>query len=268
MVDGDGMRDADEIPVIDFLGLRFHDLDVAQAARVIVSRDPDAPFAYVVTPNAQHVVHFARGHEPWLQNLKDAWLVLVDGRIMPMLARRLFGRRLPVASGSDLTVEMLKHHIRPDDPVTVIGGGSALGQELVRQFGLTRLALHDPPMGYIGNPVEVEKCIDFLAAHPARYVFLATGAPRSETLARAVTRRGGIRGVGLCIGGSLLFATGLVKRAPVWMQRAGLEAVHRLWQHPRTHLRRIFLESLPVVWIFLRARLGGRGILPGARPPA
>lgn len=262
------MRDSAEIPVIDFLGLRFHDLDVNQAAQAIVARDPDAPFAYVVTPNAQHVVHFAQGDEPWLQNLKDAWLVLVDGRIMPMLARRLFGRRLPVASGSDLTVEMLKHHIRPDDAVTVIGGGADLEKELVRQFGLTRLALHDPPMGYISKPAEVEKCIDFLVAHPARYIFLATGAPRSETLARAAARHGGIRGVGLCIGGSLLFATGLVKRAPLWMQKAGLEAVHRLWQHPRTHLRRIFLESLPVVWIFLRARLGGRGILPGERSRA
>lgn len=260
------MRDADQIPVIDFLGLRFHDLDVRQAAQAIVTRDQDQPFVYVVTPNAQHVVHLARGEEPWLQNLKAAWLVLVDGRIMPMLAHRLFGRRLPVASGSDLTVEMLKHHIRPDDTITVIGGGATLERELAAQFGLRKLAVYDPPMGYIKNPVEVEKCLDFLAAHPARYVFLATGAPRSETLARAAIQRGGLRGVGLCIGGSLLFATGLVKRAPLWMQKAGLEALHRLAQHPKTHLRRIFLESLPVVWIFLRARFGGPGILPEDRP--
>ncbi len=259
------MRDADDIPTLDVLGLRFHDLDTVGAARVIAGRDPGQPFVYVVTPNAQHVVHFARGEEPWLRNVAEAWLVLVDGRIIPMLARRLFGQRLPIASGSDLTVEMLKHHIRPDDAVTVIGGGEDLRKELVAQYGLTRLAVHDPPMGYINKPAEVEKCLDFLAAHPARYVFLATGAPRSESLARAAIQRGGLRGVALCIGGSLLFATGLVKRAPPWMQKAGLEAFHRLGQHPRTHLKRIFLESLPIVWLFLRARLTGRGIVPDGR---
>lgn len=262
------MHDANDIPILDVLGLRFHDLDTQQAARVIADRDPDLPFVYVVTPNAQHLVHLDRGDEPWLQNIRDAWLVLVDGRIIPMLARKLFGQRLPVASGSDLTIEMMKHHVRPDDAVTVIGGGDRLEKELIAQYGLTKLAVYDPPMGYINKPAEVEKCLDFLAAHPARYVFIATGTPRSELLARAAIRRGGIRGVGLCIGGSLLFATGLVRRAPVWMQKAGLEALHRLAQHPRTHLKRILFESLPVVWLFLRARLTGRGLhLRDAKPP-
>ena len=256
------MHAATDVPTIEFLGFHFHDLDVAAAARQIAARDPDAPFAFVITPNAQHLVHMARGERVWLGNLAKAWLVLMDGRIVPLFAQLIFGRILPQASGSDVTVELLRHHIKPTDAVTVIGGGAPLEKALIEQFGFTNLAIHDPPMGFIRDPAAVEACLAFVAAHPARYIFLATGAPRSETLACLIMERCGVRGIGLCIGGSLLFATGLVKRAPLWMQKMGLEAFYRLGQNPRTHLRRIFIESLPVIWILLRARFGGPGLLP------
>jgi len=132
----------------------------------------------------------------------------------------------------------------------------------VAQFGLRRLAIHDPPFGFIDDPAAVAACLDFLESHPARYVFLAVGSPRSELLARMACERGALRGIGLCVGGSLLFATGLIKRAPKIFQRLGLEGIYRLMQRPRAHFRRVFVESLPIVWILLRARLGGRGILP------
>ena len=49
------------VPRIDFLGLEISDLDCDPAAAAIAARDPDAGFAYVVTPNAQHMVRLARG---------------------------------------------------------------------------------------------------------------------------------------------------------------------------------------------------------------
>ena len=258
------MPAAADIPALDFLGVRLNDLGVRAAAETIAARVPELPFVYVITPNAQHLVRLARGDEVWRRAYERAWLVLMDGRVVPMLARLLFGQRLPQASGSDLTVELMQNHVKPDDPIAVIGGGAVLEQALIDRYGFTRLRVHNPPMGFIRDPEAVSACVDFLVAHPARYVFLAVGAPQSEILAEAVIAHGGSRGVGLCIGSSLLFATGLVKRAPLWVQKAGLEAFYRLVQRPGTHFRRIFVESLPVIWILLRARLGGPGILRAA----
>ncbi|MFX8035998.1 WecB/TagA/CpsF family glycosyltransferase, partial [Acinetobacter baumannii] len=90
-------------------------------------------------------------------------------------------------------------------------------------YGLTKLALHQPPMGFIKDPAAVEGCIRFVLDHPARYVFFAVGAPRSELLAQRIAERGGATGVGLCIGSSLHFLTGMVPRAPGWMRRLALE---------------------------------------------
>jgi N-acetylglucosaminyldiphosphoundecaprenol N-acetyl-beta-D-mannosaminyltransferase len=250
------------VPSLDFLGLRLSDVGLSAAAALIAARDPDAPFAYVVTPNAQHMVRLAQDSGAWRKAYEKAWLVLSDGNVVPRLARLIHGLTLPQASGSDLTVAMLRDHIRADDPVTVIGGGDTLKRALEDRFKLSRLSVYDPPFGFIRDPAAVEACLQFIETHPARYIFLAVGAPQSELLGRAAVERGTLHGVALCIGGSLLFATGLISRAPVWVQKAGLEGIYRLMQKPRSHFRRVFVESLPVVWIILRARFGGRGILP------
>jgi len=254
-------------PSIDFLGVPIAALDDREAASAIAARPKDAPFAYVVTPNAQHLVGLARNVGVWRQAYADAWLRLCDGRIVQRLARLLFGLKLPFASGSDLTLVLVRRHIAPDDAIAVIGGNEQLADELRRQYGWRDFHLFNPPFGLLQDPAAQAECLDFLARHPARYVFFTVGSPQSEFLAHLAFRRGGLTGTGLCVGSSLFFATGLVSRAPGWMSHLGIEALFRLGQRPRSHLRRIFVDSLPIVPLLIRARLTGARILPGGDEP-
>ncbi|BBK29639.1 exopolysaccharide biosynthesis WecB/TagA/CpsF family protein [Stella humosa] len=248
-----------------FLGQRLALLDVPEAAATIAARPADLPFTYVVTPNAQHFVRLDRGEDPAFQAAYDgAWMRLCDSRVVCLLAKRVFGRNLKQAAGSDLTAYMLHNTIRPDDAVTVVGGNEDLRQKLMAQFGLRHLALISPPMGLAGKPEELARCVEFVVANPARYVFFAVGTPTGENLAHRVARDGRATGVGLCIGGSLHFATGVVKRAPPVFRQLGLEWLHRLALNPRRHARRVFVESLPLLRIVARDRLK-RGTGPGTR---
>lgn len=241
----------DGIPADIVFGVRIARLDVAGAAEAIAGRAPEAPFAYVVTPNAQHVVRLYRGDAPFRAAYDGAWLRLCDSQIMRLLVRLLFRQHLPSAPGSDLTAHLFAHFIRPDDFVTVIGGNDELVRRLRDRFGLTRLALHEPPMGFSADPREVERCVRFVLDHPARYVFLAVGAPQSECLALAIRDTGRATGVGLCVGSSLLFVTGMVERAPPLFRRLALEWLFRLALNPRGHARRVFVDSMPLIGIAL-----------------
>ena len=58
-----------------------------------------------------------------------------------------------------------------------------------------------------GDPAALESALAFLEANPARFTFLAVGSPRQERVAEALVRRGRARGIGLCIGASLLLLT-------------------------------------------------------------
>jgi N-acetylglucosaminyldiphosphoundecaprenol N-acetyl-beta-D-mannosaminyltransferase len=54
------------------------------------------------------------------------------------------------------------------------------------------------------------------------------------------------------VGGSFDVASGRVKRAPRWMQRAGLEWFYRFLQEPRRMLRRYFIEEMAFFWLLIR----------------
>ena len=127
------------------------------------------------------------------------------------------------------------------------------------RFGWQRMSRHDPPFGFVNKPAEIDRCVDFVLAHSARYVFLACGAPQSEVLGHRIVARGGAVGTGLCIGASLLFATGLERRAPALMQRAGLEWLHRLIQEPGRMSVRLGKRPRPMRWLALRPPLSPRG---------
>ena len=240
---------------IHAFGTNFSPVTTQQALTAIVERSPTDPFAYVCTPNAVHVVNYERGEPRFRAGIDGSWLRLCDSRIVARLAAALLGVRLPLALGSDLTMEMVQRAIRPADAITIIGGTDEMERRLRTRFGWHNLARHTPPFGFIADPAAVAACVDFVLAHPARYVFLACGAPQSELLGRRIAERGGAVGTGLCIGASLLFVTGLERRAPLFMQRAGLEWLHRLVQQPGRMSLRLRESQLPILWLALRCRL-------------
>jgi exopolysaccharide biosynthesis WecB/TagA/CpsF family protein len=139
--------------------------------------------------------------------------------------------------------------------VTIIGGSEELRDDLASQFGLRRIALHSPPFGFSRDPKMMQACIDFIRAHPARFVFLACGAPQSEVLGAHVVEAGGASGIGLCIGASLLFATGRLRRAPRAWQALCLEWLYRLSQERKRLMWRLWNAQLPVLWIAAMAWL-------------
>ena len=244
-------------PRVRLLGLVFDDLDALAAAEVLAARPASAPFGYVVTPNADHLVRLAR--DPALLGpYQRALLCLLDSRVVARFAR-LLGLDAPaVATGSDLTEALLRRHLRPGERITIVGLRPASLPLLVRRLGLAAPAHYDPPMGFDLDAALLRQTVAFVLANPARFVFLAVGSPRQERLAEAIQATGRATGVGLCIGASLEFLAGATPRAPGWMQRAGIEWLHRLLSDPKRLARRYLLDNPPIFTLLLRERLRRR----------
>lgn len=226
----------------DFLDLDFAPVDLDTALRAIVARGEGAPFAYVVTPNADHVVRLHRRRSDLWPAYRGAWLTLCDSRILAGLAR-VAGRSLPVVPGSDLTAALLERGIGADDRVAILGGRPETVARVARQYGLRNVAHYDPPMGFVRNPAEVARAVDFVVAARARYVLLAVGSPQQEIVARRIALTGAACGTALCIGASLDFLGGTQERAPMLVRRMSLEWLFRLASDPRRMWRRYLLDS-------------------------
>ena len=79
--------------------------------------------------------------------------------------------------------------------VTVIGSDRETVQRLASRYQLLRINHHIPPMGLAQKKAEIIACADFVALHPARYVFIAVGSPQQELVAQAISARSGVTGL-------------------------------------------------------------------------
>ena len=204
-----------------FLNTAFDNINSDIAKTRIVERDPRAPFVYMITPNVDHLVRLS--HDPSFGPLyAQAWLTVCDSRVLELLAQ-VSNQVIDVTAGSDLTETLFETEINPDEPITIIGGTEMTIEGLKARYGLTNINWHNPPMGLRYKPEALAQCADFVAEHPARFVFLCVGSPQQEMVAEACMKRGGCTGIGLCVGASLEFLSGTAKRAPVWMRQSRLE---------------------------------------------
>jgi exopolysaccharide biosynthesis WecB/TagA/CpsF family protein len=242
---------AGTVPV-RLLGVEFAGLRPEEVLDRLAARPASSPFAYVVTPNADHLIRLSS--KPELRALYEAAaLRLLDSRVVARLAR-LFGLPAPpVVTGSDLTAALFDRGlVEPGEPVAVLGGSEEAAAALRDRYGLARLAHHNPPMGFDRDPAALEAAIRFIEDNPARFSFLAVGSPRQEVVAEALVRRGKATGIGLCIGASLLFLTGGERRAPRAVQTAGLEWAWRLALDPKRLARRYLMDSPKIVRLLWR----------------
>ncbi|HEX3575091.1 MAG TPA: WecB/TagA/CpsF family glycosyltransferase [Rhodopila sp.] len=238
-------------PAVRLLGLDFDNLDVAWAARRIAARPVGAPFGYVVTPNADHLVRISRC--PALRAIyRRAEFCLLDSRVVAGLGRLLRLAVPAVTPGSDLTAHLLANHLAPGERITIVGLSPAWLPALVAKCGLAPPAHYDPPMGFDRDPAAFAKTVAFVRVHPARLVFLAVGSPRQELLAAALAAAGDLTGTGLCIGASLAFLAGARPRAPQVFRRAGLEWLFRLANEPRKLFRRYVIDSPVVIALLMK----------------
>lgn len=190
-------------------------------------------FGFVVTPNADHVLRL-HDDSHFRSLYAQAQYVLLDSRLIAHLLRFVRGKEMPVCTGSDLVANLFEKIIARDDKLVIVGGSEAQADALREKFGLRNLAHYNPPMGFIKDPDEVEKTLQFVESHsPFRFCLLAVGAPQQEIVAQRLRERRIAKGLALCIGASVNFITGQEKRAPRWMQKFGLEWLYRLMQNPR-----------------------------------
>ncbi len=236
----------------ELFGIRIDALEMDQAIFRLLewAREPADRCRYVVTPNVDHTV-LLRDNELLQSAYDEADLVLADGHPI-VWASRLLGQPVPErVPGSDL-VPRLFSAVEPNRELRVflLGAAPGVARRAARNMAETwpqvkTVGVYSPPPGFENSEDECELILGRIALCRPDVLIVGLGAPKQECW--VYRHRTQIRAsVALCVGATIDFLAGEKCRAPLWMQRAGVEWLHRMCSEPRRMVKRYARDA----WVF------------------
>lgn len=236
---------------ISMMGCLMDNLTMEETVQKVES------FVRAGTPHQHVVVNVDKlvkaSRDPELRRIiNDCALINVDG--MPVVwAARLLGKPLKErVAGVDLFEALMQRAASAGWRVFLLGAREEVVSGVKHAYekkyrGLTIAGYRN---GY-WKPEEEEAVVEQIAAARADLLFVAISSPKKEQFLGRYQARMKIP-FAMGVGGTFDVAVGKVKRAPLWMQKSGLEWFYRFLQEPRRMFRRYFIEDMAFVWLFLK----------------
>ncbi len=251
----------DSLPMVHLRGVGFHSITEQQCIRCIRDSLDLGVGGWVITANLDHLRR-ALIDPVYRKFCEEATLVVADG--MPLVwASRIQGSPLPErVAGSSLISTLSQEAALWGRSLYMLGGvpgtAESAGEVLKRRHPTLKIAgSHCPDFGFENDPDQMRRIVDLLDKAQPDIVYVALGSPKQEHLIaqlREVLPNAWWMGVGI----GFSFLTGDVRRAPRWMQVAGLEWLHRLAQEPQRLAGRYIVDGIPFALSLLATSLGAR----------
>lgn len=208
---------------------------------------------YVYVANV-HMVVEAFWNKSFSEKVRRAGLVTPDGKPLTWALRLLHGIKQDRVAGMDILPALLKQSEKRQTPVYIYGGTETLLSRTQQYLGrnypdLCIKGLYSPPFRDL-TPEEEARTIERINSSGAKLLFVVLGCPKQESW--MANMAGKINAVMIGIGGALPVLIGMQKRAPKWMQNAGLEWLFRLLQEPRRLFKRYVVTNS--IFLYLLSR--------------
>jgi N-acetylglucosaminyldiphosphoundecaprenol N-acetyl-beta-D-mannosaminyltransferase len=225
----------------------------------------------IVTANLDFVA-IARKRPAFAEVIRSADLVLCDGKPLQWAAH-MQGYPIPSrVTGMDLVLRTAMLSAGGAGyRIFLLGGAPGIAKRAAAELNALFPGAHiagccTPPQGEFSEE-ENAHIIELIRAARTDALFVALGAPRQDEW---IYEHLDDLGVPLCagIGGVFNFLAGVTKRAPDWMQRAGLEWAFRLGQEPQRLWKRYLVNDLPIFLELLARQAATRLTRKSTQPAA
>ena len=229
---------------IRILGVRIEDVDMQAACDLIKVMIESGGVHQVATVNPEFIIR-ARRDATFARVLEHTELNVPDGVGVIWAARRQ-GRLLHErVSGADLLPQLCARGSQYGWRVFFLGAKPGVAERAAANmaFQYQGLVVAGARAGSPHPDGDADSLAVIERAKP-HLLFVAYGAPEQEhwlarNLPRLAQSQNGLVGIG--VGGSFDYVSGIQKRASLRMQRLGLEWLYRLMREPRRFWRQLAL---------------------------
>ena len=203
----------------------------------------------------------ARKNAEVLAIYNNATYTLCDG--VPVLwASQFLGTPIEQRiTGLDLLPALLEFSAKNNFSLFFLGASPGVGDTLKLKAeqmhpGINIKGVYCPPFAAKFEKEENNKIIAAINAVQPDIVLVSLTAPKqdiwiSENLEKLNTK------IAIGIGGAFEVSAGLINRAPLWMQKFGLEWFYRFIQEPRRMFKRYFIEAPIFIPLVIAQKIGG-----------
>jgi N-acetylglucosaminyldiphosphoundecaprenol N-acetyl-beta-D-mannosaminyltransferase len=241
-------------------GVRIFDGDLDDAVAVLRDRLARGSGARIATANLDFLAQASRD-ATLAADLEASTMVVPDGAPVVWLARRAGAGRVGRVAGVDLVARLCEDSGGRQRRVLLYGSTEEVARDAAARLhasdGTARVTgVICPPFRPLDAGEEEVERTAIVAARPD-IVLVALGCPRQE---RLIARYFDCapEAIWIGVGGTFELLSGRKRRAPAFMQAAGLEWVARLSQEPSRLWRRYLLRDAPFFLRLAPAYLLGR----------
>jgi N-acetylglucosaminyldiphosphoundecaprenol N-acetyl-beta-D-mannosaminyltransferase len=190
------------------------------------------------------------------ESVRSCDIINIDGMGV-VLGARFLGHDVPErVAGVDLFHELLAMSAREGLSVYLLGAKdevvAATASKVQALYpGLKVAGYHH---GYFWN--DEAAMVEKIRASGAQLLFVAITSPKKENFINRWRDQLGVTFV-MGVGGTFDVVAGKVKRAPLWMQKSGLEWFYRVVQEPGRMWKRYLVTNSLFAMMLLKARIAG-----------
>ena len=227
-------------------------MDIAtmqETVSFIENRIEKKEFLQHVVVNVAKIVNMQK--DPTLaDSVKACDLINIDGMGV-VFGARFLGHDVPErVAGVDLFHELLAMSAKRNFPVFLLGATQEVVSETV-----SKVKAHNPDLtiagyndGYFWE--DEEAVVTKIRESGAKLLFVAITSPKKENFINKWQDKLGVDFV-MGVGGTFDVVAGKVKRAPLWMQKAGLEWLYRVIQEPGRMWKRYLVTNTKFIILLL-----------------
>jgi len=210
--------------------------------------------AFIVTPNVDFIVR-AHKDENFRNLINKADLSLCDSAIVKIASKILRNGLKEKITGTDLLHLVCQ---KGEEKNNFFALGST-EENIKKAVAKLRELFPDIRIGgfhhgYFGKDKEIVKKIN---SANTDILIIGTGSPKQEFWVGKNRELLNVKII-MCVGGLLDVLAEKVKRAPVWMQRIGLEWFWRLIHEPRRLWKRYFVDDMKFFYLLLKQIIMGK----------
>ena len=243
-------------PQVNLFGLDYCACTLTEAAQMVIEAGHKKTKGLVVTPNVDHVVTMQKDSEMF-ELYRSAMLRFADGMPLVWFSKWHRGPSLPQrVCGSDLLPEVARLAAQQGLKLFFLGGMPGVAEKAAlnlsqRHPSLRICGTYSPPFGFDKDTEESERIVKMVNDAGTDILFVGVGAPKQEKWAAQYMGQLNVGPI-LGVGASFDFAAGTIQRAPLWLQRIGMEWSWRLMQEPGRLWKRYILKDSQFVWLMAR----------------